>query len=68
MKTALLALVLSVIAPQQITFGPVSLTVGVLVLAVELAAAARIWLAVRILRPWFRRYFQSAPTAGGGAW
>jgi hypothetical protein len=66
-KTAILALVLTTLAPSRITvavFGcAVSVPAGVLILAAELlAAAGTAWLAVRCLRG-----FRSSPyprTAG----
>jgi hypothetical protein len=69
-KTALLALVLSVVAPAHITLGisgrSCTVLVAVLLAAAEiLAAAGAIWLAVRSVRrfrsaPWMRASLPSA--------
>lgn len=70
MKAAVLVLVLAVITPAHITLpGGVTMPAGVLVAAAEvLAAAGGIWLAVRVLQPWFRSYLRAARSAGGESW
>jgi len=67
MKLALLALILTTVAPVHLTVGPVTLSVAWLLASAELlAAAGSAWLAVRhIRRHGLRlRYAHSA----GGAW
>ena len=73
MKTALIALVLSVSGPSHVTFAvlgcPVPLPVAWLVLVAEiLTGAAVAWLAVRALRgfrssPWLRPAFPAGATS-----
>ena len=51
MKTAVLALVLTVVAPAHVRLGPVAVPVSWLLVTAEvLAAAGSIWLAARALR------------------